>query len=46
MGGSHAIDPLRRFGKVTSFARTANASPTLQDIERVDEHGQHQPLFG
>jgi hypothetical protein len=45
MGGSSTIDPLCRFGKVASFAGAANTPPTLQDVERVDQHGQHQTLF-
>lgn len=45
MAGSGAIDPLRRFGKVATSARAPCTFPTLQDVDRVNQHREHQTLF-
>src|SRR6202030_4350288 len=43
--GSFGDDPLGRLGKRAALAGAAHPIPTLENVDRVNQDREHQPLF-
>src|ERR1700737_2623936 len=39
------VHPLASFGECAPFAGAAEAMPSLEDVDRVDQHREHEALF-